>query len=40
MNKVIQSPKSPAKDNIKEFKVIKLKAVKPRKAQLHFTKGH
>ena len=48
MNKASQSPTklkmtSPAnlsQDNYSEFKIVKLKAVKPRKAQLHFTKGH
>jgi hypothetical protein len=29
-----------SQDSYKEFKIVKLKAVKPRKAQLHFTKGH
>lgn len=29
-----------SQDSYKEFKIIKLKAQKPRKAQLHFTKGH
>ena len=29
-----------SQDNYSEFKIVKLKAVKPRKAQLHFTKGH
>jgi len=29
-----------SQNNYSEFKIIKLKAQKPRKAQLHFTKGH
>ena len=29
-----------SQDSYKEFKIIKLKTQKPRKAQLHFTKGH